>query len=324
MSFPSVIVNNETKIPKQNITYEELIDVIDAYIADLDIDVFDIDSIEIPFLGTVNLSALSLPVLTLVLGGVDSLNPCSIFILFILLSLLIYAQSRKRMLLVGGIFIFFSGLWYLIFMFILLQTLGQLEAGIISISIGIIAILFGVFNIKDFFFKKGVSFSIPEEKKPGIYKQIRKIVKTPSLFIAIIGTIFLAVTVNLFELLCSLQWPLYFVGRLSLYNYPPLQNYLYIIFYNIVYIIPLIIILLIFVFSLGRMKLTEWQGQRLKLFSGIMILSFGILFIVDYQLLENIFTPLLLLFMSIIATIAISSLWKHYQKPSKPSEKTEK
>ena len=330
MSFPSVVINNETKIPKFNITFETLQSIIDAYIMDIEINqTFDenILWVEIPSIGTfsVNLSTLSLPVLTVVLGAVDSANPCSIFILFILLSLLIHSHSRKRMLLVGGIFIFFSGLWYFIFMFILLRTFGALEAGILSIVVGSIAIIFGIVNIKDFFFpKKGASLSIPEDKKPGLYKQMREIVKTPSVLAAIGGTIFLAVTVNLFELLCSLQWPLYYIARLSQYNFPDVQNYMYMFFYNVVYVIPLIVILLLFVFSMGRMKISEWQGQKLKLFSGIMIFAFGLLFIIDYKILGDIFIPIILLIFSIISTLVISIIWKKYgPKQIKPEEEKE-
>jgi len=317
LGIPSVAVTYKsevTKVPTSQFTYENLVAIITDYLEG-DVPIQQDNIIEIPFLGTINLSSLSLPVLTIILGGVDSLNPCSIFILFILLSLLVYAQSRRRMVLVGGIFIFFSGLWYFVFMFILLQTFGGIEAGILSILIGSIAILFGIINMKDFFFfKKGVSFTIPESKKPGIYKQMRGIIKTPRLLIAIVGTIALAITVNLFELLCSLQWPLYYVGQLSQYNLSDVQTYLYIFLYNVVYVIPLLIILLIFVFSLGRIKLTEWQGQKLKLFSGIMILSFGIIFILDFKLLENVLTPILLLLFSILATLFIASVWKEYGK----------
>lgn len=324
-SYPSVVVSvynntnyNITKIPKKNLTYDELSRVVDLYLKGIQENISyneDILQFSLPFIGnvSVDLTGLSLPVLTVVLGAVDSANPCSIFLLFILLSLLIHSQSRKRMLLVGGIFIFFSGLWYFVFMFILLRTFGGLEAGILSILVGSIAMIFGVINIKDFFFpKQGASLSIPKNRKPGLYKQMRDIVKTPSVLAAIGGTIFLAVTANLFELLCSLQWPLYYVARLSQYNLPDGQNYLYMIFYNIVYVIPLLIILLLFVFSIGKMKLSEMQGQKLKLFSGIMIFTFGLLFIIDFKLLGNVLVPILLLLFSIISTIVISVTAKKY------------
>lgn len=265
----------------------------------------------------INVTELSLPVLTVVLGGLDSLNPCAFFILIILLNLLIYLQSRRRMLLIGGIFIFFSGLLYFIFMFILFNLfLATLEhALIVSIIAGIIALTLGIFNIKDFFFfKKGASLSIPDEKKSDLFKRMRSLVKTPQVVAAVAGTIVLAGVVNFYELLCTLGLPLVFTRQLALYDLSPLEQGLYIFFYNVVYVIPLIVIVLIFVFTLGRIKLSEWHGQILKLLTGIMLTSFGILFLVDYTILEKVVTPILLLIFSLILTAVISKIWKKLHK----------
>jgi thiol-disulfide isomerase/thioredoxin len=318
LSFPSVIINNETKIPKANITYENLVTTIDAYITELGIEQpFNEMILYLPIIGRVDLSSLSLPVLTIVLGGLDSFNPCSFFILILLLNLLLYLRSKRRMLLVGCIFIFFSGFFYFLFMFVLFNMLliTATYVSIISFIAGFIALAIGIFNIKDFFFfKKGPSLSIPEEKRALTFKRMRSLVKAPSLFAMLGGTIFLAVTVNFYELLCTLGFPLIFTSRLTELQLPLVQYYLYIFFYNVVYVIPLIIILLIFTFTLGTLKLSEWQGQRLKLLSGIMIFSFGLFFIIDYQLLENVTTPIALLGLSILLTIVISYLWKRYKK----------
>ncbi|HBF46112.1 MAG TPA: cytochrome C biosynthesis protein, partial [Shewanella frigidimarina] len=72
--------------------------------------------VDIPLIGAVHPEEMSLPVLTLVLAGVDAFNPCAFFVLLFLLSIMVNAGSRKRMLLVGGIFVFFSGFIYFIFM----------------------------------------------------------------------------------------------------------------------------------------------------------------------------------------------------------------
>ena len=119
-----------------------------------------------PF-GQLDLSELSLPVITIILGAIDSINPCSFFVLLFLLSIIIYTRSRKRMLLIGSIFIFFSGFIYFIIMLLLLQAFKFTgEQLIITIIAGIIAIIFGILNVKDyFFFKKGPSASIPDEPK---------------------------------------------------------------------------------------------------------------------------------------------------------------
>jgi hypothetical protein len=322
VSFPSVVINNETKIPKANLTYEELTEVINDYIESLGVHkTYNQSIIYLPWIGRIDLTSFSLPVLTIILAGLDSFNPCSFFILIFLLNLLLYLQSKRRMLLVGGIFIFFSGLFYFLFMFVLFSSLLLTKdyIQIISIAAGIIALLMGIFNIKDFFFfKKGPSLSMPENKQKETFKKMRKLVKSPSLVAMLGGTIFLAVTVNFYELICTLEFPWIFTNILNTYDLPLLDYYLYLIFYNIVYVIPLIIILLAFTFTLGSKKLTEWQGRTLKLLSGVMIFSFGLFFLIDYKLLENVITPIALLGFSIIFTVVISFLWKKYKE--KPPE----
>lgn len=304
--FPCIVVDDT--VINDNLTLDYVSNIVNASVAEIKQDTGEF--IDTPF-GRINLSSLSLPILTVILGAVDSLNPCAMFILFILLSLLSYVQSRRRMLLVGGVFIFFSGLWYYVFMFILSKTLNLLEATILALVVGSISIVFGIFNIKDFFFsKKGVSLSIPESKKPGLYRQIRKLVKTSSISYLIFGTIFFSVTVNLFELLCSVQWPLYFVTQLDLLNLQEFEKSLYLVFYCIIYVIPLIIIVLIFVFTLGQKKISEWHGQVMKLFSGVMITCFGVIFLIDYMILENVATPILLLLFSLVVTFVVSRIWK--------------
>jgi thiol-disulfide isomerase/thioredoxin len=318
VSFPSVVINNETKIPKANITYDFLVVQIDAYVKNLSShEPYNPNILYLPIIGKVNLSGFSLPVFTVVLAGLDSFNPCSFFILIFLLNLLLYLRSRRRMLLVGCIFIFFSGLFYYLFMFALFNSLllTATYIGVISLVAGTIALAIGALNIKDFFFtKQGPTLSIPEEKRAKTFKRIRALVKSPSLFFMLGGTVFLAVTVNFYELLCTLGFPLVYTSRLTALHLPLLDYYLYLFFYNVVYVIPLIVILLVFTFTLGKTKLSEWQGQQLKLVSGLMITSFGLCFLFDYKLLEDVLTPIELLGLSVLLTLIISYLWKKYKK----------
>ena len=319
--YPFIVMRNETNmtfITYSEMTFEKINDTVKAFLAGIKIDDNDENLIHTPF-GTINVSGLSLPILAITLGGIDSFNPCAFFILIFLLNLLIYAKSRKRMLLVGGIFIFFSGLLYMLFMFIMYETFIHLQTAenvtILTMIAGAIVLPMGILNIKDFFFfKKGASLSIPDSKKPKLYKQMRNLVKNPKLSATLIGTIVLAATVNFYELLCTLGLPFAFIDQLSKYSLSPDSSptsyYIYILLYNIVYVIPLIIIVCIFAYTLGRRKLTEWHGQIMKLEAGIMLSCFGALFLYDYQLLENPITPILLLLFSILLTAIISKIWK--------------
>jgi len=263
-----------------------------------------------------DVSQLSLPVLTITLAFLDSFNPCSFFILIFLLNLLLYARSRRRMLLVGGIFIFFSGFIYFLLMTAILNVFLIVEQQlIITIIAGVFALVFGGLNIKDFFvFKKGPSLSISEEKRSDLFKKMRKIVQTSFLPSVIVGTVVLAIFANTYELLCSLGLPLVYTTELASHNLSNLQYFFYLFFYNIIYVIPLIIILLIFVVTLGGRKLSEWQGRMLKLVSGVMMFSLGIVLLIKPDLLKNVFVASGLILLSIILTIFISFIWKKIVK----------
>lgn len=325
--YPFIIIKHETEatpIP-ENVLDKEGIEAIkntvNAYFVGDTPESYDTsekDAHEVDFLFwhiKINISDYSLPVLTIVLGSLDSFNPCAFFILIFLLNILLYTKSRRRMILIGGIFIFFSGVLYAVFMFVLYESflLTKEHITVVNIIAGSIALTLGIFSIKDFFFfKKGASLSIPDDKKPKLYKQMRDLVKNPRLTATIIGTIILAATVNFYELLCTLGLPLIFTRELGSYNLSPVESATYIFFYNVVYVIPLVIIVLIFVFTLGRRKITEWHGRIMKLMCGIMLSSFGILFLFDYTLLENIVTPVLLLIFSLLTTLIISFFWKKF------------
>jgi len=218
------------------------------------------------------------------------------------------------MLLIGGIFIFFSGFIYFLLMAAILNVFLIVEQQlIITIIAGCFALVFGGLNIKDFFFfKQGPSLSISEEKKSNLFKQMRKIVRTSFLPTVIIGTVVLAIFANTYELLCSLGLPLVYTTELASHNLGGIQYYLYLLFYNIIYIIPLLVILLIFVIKLGGKKLTELQGRMLKLISGIMMFSLGIVLLIMPDLLKNVFAAVGIILLSMLLSFFISFIWEKY------------
>jgi thiol-disulfide isomerase/thioredoxin len=319
---PGVVVKNEstgnfTIFPYESITFENLKNITDYYLAGN-------DTIKPPaptenktfcFLGfCFDLSKLSLPALTVTLAFLDSFNPCAFFVLILLLNLLIYVRSRRRMLLIGGIFILFSGLIYFLLMAAILNIIMIVEQQFfITIIAGAFALVFGILNIKDFFFfKKGVSLSISEEKKSDLFKRMGKVVRTPFLPALIIGTIVLAIFANTYELLCSLGLPLVYTTELASHNLGSFQYYLFLFFYNVIYVIPLLIILLIFVVKLGGKKLTELQGRMLKLISGIMMFSLGIVLLIMPDLLKNVFAVVGIILLSMLLSFFISFIWEKY------------
>ncbi|MBI5846418.1 MAG: hypothetical protein HZB31_00420 [Nitrospirae bacterium] len=247
-------------------------------------------TIKLPLLGVIDQSRVSLPLITVVLGGLDSFNPCAFFVLFFLLSLLVHARSRVRMMMIGGTFVLFSGMIYFLFMAAwlnLFMLAGNLSA--ITLTAGVVSLIVAAINIKDFFFfKKGVSLSIPEGAKPRLFERMRNLLKSTSLASMLGGTMVLALAANTYELLCTAGFPMVFTRILTLHNLSPATYYLYLGLYNLVYIIPLSIIVAAFTITLGARKLTEWQGRKLKLISGLMMLFLGAILAIKPALLNNV------------------------------------
>jgi hypothetical protein len=270
----------------------------------------------LPLVGELDPASISLPLFTVVIGALDSFNPCAFFVLLFLLSMLIHARSRKKMFLIGGIFVFFSGLIYFLFMAAWLNVfliIGKLT--VITVSAGIIALMVALINIKDFFFfKKGVSLVIPEKAMPRLFGRMRNLLKSSSLPTMAAGTMVLAVSANAYELLCTAGFPMIYTRALTLRNLTMLEYYLYLALYNVVYVIPLAIIVLIITVTLGSRKLTEWQGRQLKLISGLMMFFLGLILLVDPAILNNAAASVLMLG----AVIVISAITIYAAKKLKP------
>src|SRR4030043_247557 len=265
-------------------------------------------TVYIQWIGKLDASEMSLPVITFVIAGLDSFNPCAFFVLFSLLGLLIHARSRKKMFLIGSVFIFFSGFIYFLFMAAWLNLfllMGQVA--VITKIAGAIAILIAAINIKDFFaFKKGISLTIPDSAKPKLFDKMRKLIKSTSLLSILFGTAVLAIAANSYELLCTAGFPLVFTRILTLNNLSTIKYYMYLVLYNLIYIIPLAIIVFIFTITLGRKILTEWQGKGLKLVSRAMMLGLGLVLLLNPSLLNNMLISLLLFSVALAVSFIVA------------------
>ena len=270
--------------------------------------------IELPFVGTVAADSLSLPVLTLALASLDAFNPCAFFVLLFLLSMLVHQKSRPRMLLIGGTFVLCSGLMYFAFMAAWLnvfQLIGHLAW--VTLAAGLIAVLVGVLNVKDFFaFKHGPTLSIPESGRADIVRRARGLLIADSLPAMMAATVFLAIAANFYELLCTAGFPMVYTRLLTLTEPSMTMRYLYLGLYNLIYVVPMVIILALFVRTLGARRLSEREGRLLKLLSGIMMLELGVLLFVAPNLTSSAAVGVAL----IVAAIAITWLGARWSAKS--------
>jgi len=269
----------------------------------------------LPLVGKTDLRKMPLLTLTVILGALDSFNPCAFFVLFSLLGMLVHARSRMRMLFIGGVFVLFSGVVYFVFMAAWLNVflyIGQMQA--ITTAAGLVALAIAAINIKDFFlFKKGVSLTIPESRKPGLFARMRGLLHESSLPAMLLGTVVLALAANTYELLCTAGFPLVFTRILTLSRLTPLEYYLHLALYNAIYILPLAAVVGVFSFTLGSRKLSEAQGRVMKLVSGLMMLGLGAVVLVDPELFNNVLVGVGLLLFALVAATAVVAVERRRQ-----------
>jgi len=237
--------------------------------------------VHLRYLGEVNWKQLGLPAFTIAVGLVDGFNPCAMWVLLFLLSLLVNLQNRWKILGVAGSFVFISGLAYFLFMagwLSVVQYANKLMY--VQTALGVMGIVIGVIHVKDFFaFKQGVSLSIPDSAKPKLYERMRRIVHAESLMAAIVGASVLAVMVNFIELLCTAGLPAMYTGILMQQQFPAWENFLYLLLYIAAYMFDDSLMVALAVITLGKRKLQEKGGRVLKLVSGAVILVLGVLMI---------------------------------------------
>ncbi len=274
--------------------------------------------VSLPLLGEINPEEISLPVFTLVIAALDAFNPCAFFVLFFLLSLLVHNHNRLRIATIGGVFVLFSGLMYFLFMtawlniFLLTQQLAY-----VTTIAGAVALVIAVINVKDyFFFKQGISLSIPDAAKPTLFKQMRRITQQGSFMAMLCATVVLAVVANSYELLCTAGLPMVYTHVLTLHGLSTAQYYGYLVFYNVIYCVPLLLIVGFFTYSLGSKKLTENQGRLLKLLSGLMMLGLGSILLIAPNWLNTMWVSIAVISIAIVLTLIVMLVEKMIIKRS--------
>lgn len=242
-----------------------------------------IQSIESEWFGPLRVHDLGLPLFTVLIGLMDGFNPCAMWVLLFLLSLLVNLHDRRKMALIAGTFVIVSGLLYFAFMAAWLNVF--LVIGLsrsVQFGLGSIALFIGAVNVKDFFaLHQGLSLSIPESAKPGFYARIRRILQAENLAGALVAVIVLAGLVNMIELLCTAGFPAVYTQILTMQQLPTREYYGYLGLYNLAYVFDDSLMVTIAVITLSRKKLQERTGRWLKLTSGLVMASLGIVLLLQ-------------------------------------------
>jgi hypothetical protein len=227
--------------------------------------------------GTLSAARLGLPLFTLAMGLLDGFNPCAMWVLLFLLSLLVHMRDRNRMALVAGTFVLVSGAVYYAFMAAWLNVL--LFVGMSAILrwiLGGLAVVIGAVNIRDFLGPgREFSLSIPDTAKTGLYTRMRTILQAETLPLSLAGAAVLAVGVNFVELLCTSGFPTIYVAVLAQHGLSPSAHYAYLGLYILGYVADDTLMVASAVIALSSTRLSERAGRWLKLLSGAVMLMLG-------------------------------------------------
>jgi glutaredoxin len=235
----------------------------------------------LPLLGPVALADVGLPLFTLAIGLLDGFNPCAMWVLLFLLSLLVNVRSRVRMFLIASTFVLASGLVYFAFMAAWLNVFVLVGfSALTRVVLAFFAAAAGVLNVKDFFaWGRGPSLAIPEAAKPRLYAGVRRVLHADDLAAAMIGVTVLAVLANTVELLCTAGLPALYTHVLAQHDLPWWAYYRYLALYNVAYVLDDSIMVATAVVTLNRFKLQERGGRWLKLVSGAVMLALAVMLV---------------------------------------------
>jgi thiol-disulfide isomerase/thioredoxin len=233
-------------------------------------------SVDLPFVGPVSLAGQSLVVATVLVAFVDGFNPCSLWVLSVLLAMMLHARSRARLLAVGLTFLLVTAAIYGLFIVGLFSALAWI--GFLSwaqLVTALVVLVFATVAIKDYFwFGRGISFTIPEHRKPAIFRDSRNLMQAQRPLLGIVaGTVVLAAGVALIELPCTAGLPILWTGIVTEQGVAGGQFVLLLGLYLLVYLLDELLVFGAVLATLRMARVEERHGRILKLVSGIVMLT---------------------------------------------------
>ncbi|MDD2181055.1 MAG: hypothetical protein PHW32_01665 [Bacilli bacterium] len=246
--------------------------------------------VEVPFLGLVDAKKVSLPILAVIIGLVDGFNPCAMWVLLFLISMLLGMKNKKRMWILGLTFIFTSAFIYLLFMVSWLKiTMSITSINWVKLLIGIIAMIGGTVNLRSYFKKRKEADGctvVDTKKRSKIIDKIRTITAERNMLLAMIGIMFLAISVNIIELACSAGLPLLFTQVLTMNSLSSIEYVIYMLIYILFFLIDDIIVFAIAMITFELTGISTKYSKYSHLIGGIIMLLIGILLVFKPELLS--------------------------------------
>ena len=236
-------------------------------------------TVEVPAVGKVNLKEVSLATAAIVIGLIDGFNPCAMWVLLFLISVLIGMKDRKRMWILGITFLLTSAFVYMLIMLSWISIVVKITTIVwIRNIIAIIALVGGIWNLRSYLHSNDSGCEVVDDKRrKNIFQKIKKFTHEKSLLFALIGVIGLAFSVNLVELACSAGLPLIFTELLALNNVSPFMTFLYTLVYIVFFLMDDLVVFFIAMFTMKITGISTKYNKYSHLLGGIIMILVGIL-----------------------------------------------
>jgi thiol-disulfide isomerase/thioredoxin len=248
-------------------------------------------TLRLPVFGEVRLSGRSHLASTALIALVDGFNPCSLWVLSLLLAVVINSGSRRTVLMVGVTFLTVSATVYALFIAGLVNVLAW--AGMlpwVRVAVALLALGFALVNIKDYvWLRRGPSLTIPESGKPAIYRGIRSIMSGRGHPLAMVGaTAGMAAGVTLFELPCTVGFPVLWANLVVQWS-PGLVGFsLLLAVYLVVFLLDELALFGVALVTLRVTRLEEGQGRVLKLVGGTVMLALALVLVFRPEMMNQL------------------------------------
>ena len=245
----------------------------------------DLDSEKtIPILGKIDAKKVSLPLVAIIMGAIDGFNPCAMWVLLFLITMLFNMKDKKKMWILGLTFLTTSALVYLLIMASWLKVaVSFTTVKWVRILIALVAFIGGVVNLNSFRISINEHTDgctvVEDKKRKKIFKKIKEIVHEKKFILSLVGIITLAVSVNLIELACSAGLPLVFTQILALNELSTLEYSIYMIIYIIFFLLDDVVIFVASMITLNTKGISSKYGKYSHLVGGIIMVIIAVLMI---------------------------------------------
>lgn len=233
--------------------------------------------VKLGWFGKINWQTMSLPLLTLLVAAVDGFNPCAMWTLLFLISLLLGLKDKRRMWILGISFILASGVVYYLFLAAWLNAF--LIIGVskwIRIVIGAFAVGAGGWSFYQWWTNRdGGCIAADSQNRKKIFTKLREVVNDKRLLLAVLGIMGLAVAVNMVELACSAGLPAVYTKALTLADLPSYQYYLYLLLYIFIFILDDLLVFSIAMLSFRAVGIESKYVNISRLIGGVVMIWIG-------------------------------------------------